>query len=475
MGLLTRRGFMAGSLAAGAAMTLPMHRVLGANDDIRVGIVGLGGRGRHSANWFSGLDGVRIVAVSDPDKNRIARTLQDHEQADGYTDFRELLDRQDVDVAVFSCPVHWHTLAAIWAMEAGKDVYVEKPVSHNVWEGRQLVKAARKHNKIVQGGTQQRSDPVQPKIREMLKSGRLGAVKYVRANRYGVRPSIGRRSDALTPPEHVDYNLWLGPARDEPLYRDDFHYDWHWMWNTGSGEMGNWGVHIIDDVRMTVLGDQPMPRKVIAGGGRFAWDDAGETPNTHFVYYETDTVPVVFDLRNLPTAKGERAADHYMGVRSGYVIHCEEGYYTGGRGGGTAFNLEGEQIERLSGDGGGNHAKNFIDAVRSRNRDEQNAEVEQTHYSSAWCHLGNVAYRAGNAFSPGEAKEMVEGFAPWQEVVEGFYTHLEANEADPNGARLGPVLEIDAENESITGPAATDETLALLRREYREGFEVKEQ
>lgn len=477
MSKITRRRFVQSSaVAAGAAFALsPLSKVRGANNDIRLGFIGLGGRGSYSVKWFAGLKDIRVAALCDVDSTHLAKNAEKFPAAKKYTDLRKVLDDKDIDAVVISTPNHWHSLAGIWACEAGKDVYVEKPISHDMHEGRQLVEAGHKHNRIVQGGTQQRSDPVQAKIKAYLAEGHIGKIQWVRGNRYGIRESIGKRSTPLTPPPEVDYNLWLGPAQDLPIYRDHLHYDWHWEWNTGNGEMGNWGVHILDDIRNVPLGDKcSLPKRVLAGGGRLVWNDAGETPNVHFVYYDTGIVPVLFDLSNLPVAKGRKASPNYRGVRSGYVIQCEGGYYAGGRGGGTVFDNNGKRIARLSGDGGRDHNRNFIDCVRSRKRSDLHAEIEKTHYSTGWCNLANMAYQLGHGYTKQQAMEMAADFKPWGELLDGFEAHLEAIGVNvaKSDLRLSAPLEFDPEKETFTGPSATPAAMKLLRREYRKGFEL---
>lgn len=452
---------------------------MGANERIRMGSVGLGGRGAGSASWFSGIDGVEIGYVCDADQKVVDKFSKAYKNAKAATDLRKVMDDKDIDGVIVSTCNHWHVLASLWACQAGKDVYVEKPVSHNIWEGRKLVEASRKYNRIVQGGTQQRSDKLQSDIKAFLDTDKLGKIKYVRCNRYGMRGSIGKRETPLTPPESVDYNLWLGPAKDEPIYREKFHYDWHWDWNAGNGELGNWGPHLLDDLRNVVFRDKvKLPKKVIAGGGRLAWNDAGNTPNTHFIYMDTGEIPVIIDVHNLPRKKGMRADDIYARRKTGafLIIECENGYYAGGRGGGAAFGADGKRIETFKGDGGGGHAKNFIGAMRSRKREDQNAEIEQIHLSSAWCHLGNISYRLGQAYSRDQAEAAVKDFQPWNDVIADFHEHLIANEIDASKEKisLGAMLEIDPDKETFIGESATPEALALLRREYREGFVVPE-
>ena len=475
----TRRTFVQASAAT--AVLGPALRARGANEAIRLGFIGVGGRGGGSASWFSKEKDARIATLCDADAKRAAGVARKFKGSKSTTDLRKVIDDPDIDAVVISTPNHWHCLAAIWAAQAGKDVYVEKPISHNIWEGHKLVEAARKYKRMVQGGTQQRSDPLQAELKSFLDSGALGKIQFVRLNRFGVRGSIGKRDTPLPPPKDVDYDLWLGPAQEEPMYRKSFHYDWHWIWNTGNGELGNWGPHITDDCRNVVFRDKvSLPVRVCAGGGRFAWNDGGESPNTHFVYYDTGTVPVVMAIHNLPLKKGTTQGDVYARLRTrGFlVIQCENGYYAGGRGGGAAFDNNGKVVKKFKGDGGRGHARNFLGAMRSRKSGDLKAEIEQIHYSSAWCHLGNIAYRlGGSSYDRAEAMGRVKGYKPWEELVEGFHTHLAANEIDAARAKikLGPMLQVDPAAETFTGASATPEALALLRREYRKGYVVPEQ
>ena len=482
MSKFSRRQFVVGAAAGAAALSFPIRRVLGANETVNVGFIGVGGRGTHSAKWFGEIPGVRVAAVCDVDKGHISAAqksldAQDIKDVKGHEDQRRIIEDKSIDAVVISSCNHWHALAAVWAIQAGKDVYVEKPVSNNVWEGRKIVEAARKYNRIVQGGTQQRSDPVQKQIKEFIKSGKLGKMQWIRGNRLGRRESIGKRDTPLKPPANVNYDLWLGPAQDEPIYRPNLHYDWHWVWNTGSGEMGNWGVHILDDIRMMLDDQSTLPKRILAAGGRVVWNDAGESPNVHIAYYDTGVVPVILMLSNLPEKTGSTREPNYRGIRSGYVIQFENGYYAGARGGGWAYDNDNKRIQQFKGDGGEAHAKNFIEAVRTRNRAIQNAEIEQTHYSSAWCHLANVAYRLGSAYGQQGAADLAKNFQPWSELLEQFHTHLEANgvDATKSGLKLSSILEIDPRKEVFIGKSATPEAQALLRREYRKGYVMPEQ
>ncbi|MDX1680324.1 MAG: hypothetical protein R3242_06305, partial [Akkermansiaceae bacterium] len=284
------------------------------------------------------------------------------------------------------------------------------------------------------------------------------------------------RGHPLTVPKEVDYELWCGPAKKEELMRSDLHYDWHWNWNTGNGEMGNWGVHILDDVRNVGLADQVgLPKRILAGGGRLLWNDAAETPNVHFAYYDTGRIPVLFDLTNLPITPKRNQAPAYMNTRSGYTVHCEGGRYSGGRGGGMAYDQDGKRMKKFNGNAGKGHMENFIEAVRSRKGDILKAPLLQGHYSSAWCEFANVGYKTGAAYSREEAMEINEGHKPWGELLDAANARLKSHgiSLDSPEVKLSPVLEMDAEKERFTG-AMADQANSHLGREYRKGFELPE-
>ena len=394
--MMTRRGFIKNSALAGAAASLTAAswtRVPGANEQLRVGVVGFNSKGAQHINVFRSLDNVRVVALSDADEAVMQREkanfTEPGESVKTFQDMRELFDQKDVDVVAIATPNHWHSLAGIWAMQAGKDVYVEKPVSHNIWEGRALVKAARKYKKIVQSGTQNRSDIGLRAFKEYLESGELGNVKWAHGLWFKRRKSIGKVAGPQVVPESVDYNLWTGPAQLEPLMRENLHYDWHWRWNTGNGDMANIGVHQIDDCRF-LSGLTGSPKSVQSFGQRWGYDDDGETPNTQVAIFEYD-IPLIIEIRGLPMKKDINAMDHVKGVRAGNIIMCENGYFAGGRGGGWVYDLNGKKVKQFPGDGGGTHQENFINAVRNRDRSLLHSEVEEGHFSSVVCHMANIS------------------------------------------------------------------------------------
>jgi predicted dehydrogenase len=440
-----------------------------------MGFIGLGGRGNELLEQFGRLPDVRIAALCDPDQAHLDSAAKKHEGAKRFTDLRQLLDDRAIDAVAIATCNHWHALAAILACQAEKDVYVEKPLAHNHWEGQQVVNAARKHDRIVQVGTQQRSDPLQAELKNFLHEEKaLGEIEYVMVCRFGQRASIGKRTSPLKLPETLDYNLWLGPARDQPIYRDKLHYDWHWDWNTGNGELGNWGVHVIDDAVNVVLRDQvPFPKRVLAAGGRVVWNDAGQSPNVCIAYYDTGSIPVLFGLTNLPNESGGDEDVRIRGVGSGYIVHCEGGYYAGGRGGGAAFDHSDERIRRFKGDSGAGHARNFVDAVRARDRKLLNAEVEIGHQSTAWCNLANIACRVGGPYSDEKADAIGNNVWPWGALVGAAQEHLARNDVDIESPdfKCSPVLEFDAEKQQFVGDG-TETANLYLSREFRQPFAV---
>ncbi|MCM2371289.1 Gfo/Idh/MocA family oxidoreductase [Aporhodopirellula aestuarii] len=476
------RRHLLGLAAAGiGSAALPRFaRAAGANEEVRMAVLGAGGRGGEIARAIHGTPGAKVVMVADPDKGR-AEMLAGKYNAQAVTDLRTALDSDDIDAVAITTCNHWHCLASIWAIEAGKDVYVEKPLSHSQWEGRQVVLAAEKSGRIVQLGTQQRSDPIQMEARQYLHEAKeLGEIKYVQANRLGIRGSIGKRDTPLTPPAGVDYDLWLGPAADEPIMRNNFHYDWHWDWNTGSGEMGNWGVHILDDIRNVAYQDQvSTPSRLICGGGRIGWNDAGETPNVHFALFETETFPTLIALSNLPSKPGEKSPWSVQGKmkvaapNSGYAIVCEGGTYLGQRGIGRVVDQDGKQVRTFKAKVSTipAHVNNFVEAVRSRDASSLAAPIENGHHSTGWCNLANVGFRAGGSFDA-EQLSAASDLPQWHAVMDDMTAPLSLFGADANDLVSCPMLEHDPRTERFVGEHA-DLANPYLRREYRSGYEVK--
>jgi hypothetical protein len=305
----------------------------------------------------------------------------------------------------------------------------------------------------------------------------LGKILSARVNRYGVRPPIGKRSTPLPIPSGVNYDLWLGPAQDEPIYRDKLQYDWHWDWNTGSGEMGNWGVHVLDDVRNNVFQDSvALPKRILGGGGRVVFNDAGETPNVHFVYFDTGSIPVVIGLTNITETPESRRSPPHPGPGSGYIVYCEGGRFEGQRGKGVAYDNDGKVIKEFRGNSGNTiHQQNFVDAVRKRDASILNTNVKVGHDSTGWCNLANIAVRCGTTFSRAGAKAIQDASGQWPGLVQDMERLLAAHSVDIEGGeiRLSPVLEVDAKSEQFVG-AGAEAANQYLKRQYRDGYQVPE-
>ena len=487
MSQISRRNFLKNGLAATAgsylAISAPsvVSRVRGANDTIRVGVAGIRGRGGGHMNNFQGIKGVDVVALCDPDENVLASRVKGHKdkhgvEATGYKDVRRLLDRKDIDALVIATPNHWHSLMTIYGCQAGKDVYVEKPVSHSIWEGRKMVEAARKYNRIVQAGTQQRSCPATQEAARDIKAGRWGKVKWIHCSKLGARGSIGKVTSPQPVPDHIDYNLWAGPAPMTPVMRKSFHYDWHWQWNWGDGEMANWGVHYLDDMRH-IMGWDNVPDKIVAAGNRFAWDDNGETPNMHFALCYYDGTPVVIDIRNLPDPerKGRGGGAVYLGSRGGNHIQCEDAYIRISRGGGRAYDHDGKSVHQYKGNGGRGHAENFIECMRTRRKQDLAAEIIEGHYSTVVCHQANVAWRAGSESTVDEVRETMKSHEDAVNTLNDMLEQLEGNKVDLSKEPfvLGPELTYDRKAEKFVGPHA-EKANKYVTCSYREPFVVRE-
>jgi predicted dehydrogenase len=472
---VTRRRFLKTAAAASAAVSFPWvasSSVLGANDAIAMGIVGLGirGSGAHLPA-FQAQPGVRVIALCDPDRQRVEAAAEacrkkDGHQVDAYADMRRLFDRKDIDAIGNATQNYWHGLSTIWACQAGKHVYCEKPLSHYIWEGRQMVNAARKYDRLVQCGTQRRSEKQVHAMIAWLREGHLGKIQYLVAFANKPRTSIGKRDTPLEIPESVDYDLWCGPTRKEPIYRDRLQYDCSFCWNTGGGESANQGVHEIDVARWC-LGETHLPRRVMSIGGRFVFNDAGDCPNTQIIYYDYPTAPIIYEVHNLRAAKDSNDIPKYRGIQTGVVVQCEGGWASLHQG--VAYDTQGKKIQEF--ESGGDHFANFIDAVRAGDRSKLNAEVLEGHLSTRICHTGNISYRLGAQASQGEIRRQIQDIPVWSETFDRLVEHLKAHEVDVDSPSItiGPWLETDEANECFKDNAQANE---LVHGYYREPYVV---
>ncbi len=478
MSRVSRRRFLQTALAAATvtvAGTKSSGQVRGANDTIRLAVAGLNQRGKDHVKEFAGRKGVQVVCLVDPDTRTWAERARQVEALGGnrpktIRDIREAIADKDIDAVSVATPNHWHALITVWACQAGKDVYVEKPCSHNVHEGRLAVEAARKYHRIVQHGTQRRSSKTWAQVAAVIKSGKLGRLLVARGINYKPRGSIGFKPASAPPPE-VDFNLWLGPAPSQPYHGNLVHYNWHWFWDFGHGDIGNQGVHHMDVARWCIPG-ATLPRSVLSLGGRFGYSDQGQTPNTSMTVFDYGPTQLIFEVRGLSTPP-------YHRERTGNVFHLEEGIIHGD--GGGKFYPKGSEdaaplpevgVEATRGPGD-DHFGNWLAAVRSRKVSDLNAPILEGHYSAALCNLANISYRLGEdvPFNPqtkafGDDKEAYETLARLEE-------HLGKNGVKPEGLtyRLGRKLVIHAETERIVGDADANR---ILTRAYRKPFALPE-
>jgi predicted dehydrogenase len=438
---LDRRNFLKAGAAAAAILQSP--RILGANERVRVAIVGLRGRGFDHIKQLKGIADVEIAAICDIDENVIAQRLTDIEKLGmpkpkTFVDVRKVLEDKSIDAITVAAPNHWHSLMGIWACQAGKDAYIEKPCSHSWWEGKQLVAAVNKYNRIVQHGTQSRSSAGAREAIQHLRDGLIGDVYLSRGLCYKWRDTIGRKPVEAVP-AGVHYDLWLGPAPDRGFTKNRFHYNWHWFWDTGNGDLGNQGIHEVDTARWG-LGVK-FPTKVSAIGGKVMFDDDQETPNLLNCTYQFDGTDgkrriLEFEVRHwmsnnesqigkfgkssLPPAGLQADAKPAAGKKDlgpasgkpntiGNIFYGPKGYlaiqeYT------TYKSWLGEKQEPgPSGEGKETNFQNFFDCVRSRKAANLMAPIEEGHMSCTLVHLANVSYRLGRTLNFNPETEQVIG------------------------------------------------------------------
>ncbi len=480
-------------MAAGLALGLPgIVRAGSPNDTVRLAMIGLGdtkavggvgGRGHQLIPHALAVPGVKIVGLCDVDPSFIAREAQAFknrgEKVAAWTDLRRVLDDKDIDAVVVATPNHWHALATVWACQAGKDVYVEKPFSYDIWEGKQAVAAARKYNRMVQVGMQNRSSELIPSITEGIRH--LGPIRYVHALVYRPRQSIGRVTAPTPIPKRVNYDLWCGPAHKGLLMRKQLNYEWHWFWDTGNGEMGNNGIHIIDLCRWMMGQEYPAPR-TLSIGGRFAFDDCGETPNTQIALFDYQPAPLLCEIRNVETSPSSESIGRYRKLQGGMIIDCEGGYFAGDATGGTFFDKQGKEIQALKPSYFGDaealvtrHMANFIEAVRSRKRDALNAESLIGYRSVVCCHTANTSHRLGLQEPSESIAESIRASSELSDAFERCRGYLRENgvHLTATPATLGPWLTFDGQQERFTGDFA-EKANALARRHYRAPYVMPE-
>jgi predicted dehydrogenase len=422
--LIDRRDFVAAALASGLTAgawresksqehsSANSDNPVAANDVVTLAVMGVNGRGTGLAEGFTQQKGVRVAYVCDPDERAIGKAKtaiaqRQKESVVALADFRKALDDPTVDALVIAAPNHWHAPATILACAAGKHVYVEKPCCHNPHEGELMIQAARKHNRVVQHGTQRRSWPAIKEGIERLRAGDIGRVLFARAWYNNKRLSIGHGQTANVP-AWLDYSLWQGPAPERP-YRDNLiHYNWHWFWHWGNGELGNNGVHGIDVCRWGLGVD--YPKRVTSAGSKLRWDDDQETPDTHVATFDFGDSTLVWEGRSW----SPRGFENDM---FGMSFYGDRGSLVMRDGGYSIYDMENKEIGKSSGRGGdAEHLTNFLQSIRGGAR--PNAEIEEGYKSALLCHLGNIAHRVGRVLkvdpANGHIKHDSEAQQFWQ-------------------------------------------------------------
>jgi predicted dehydrogenase len=499
MSRLSRRAFVQGAAAASAAFPLftiagtkASGKVIGANDTVRIGVAGCGGRGgSHMSAWTS-AEKVQITYLIDPDTNQSARGARNVEgrqktKPNTVQDIRQALDDKELDAVSIATCNHWHSLITIWACQAGKDVYVEKPISHNVFEGRKCVEAAKKYNRVVQHGTQSRSSVSTAKAAAAAQSGRYGKLLVSKGSpsKDGRgRWSIGFQAPS-TPPSTFDYNIWVGPAPMQPFHKNLHDYNWHWFWDFGNGEIGNQGVHQMDIARWCIKGGT-LPTKVFSVGGRFLFDgpDQAQTPNMQLSVMEFgEGGPILlFEVRGLTNKHPDYPNDvSNQFYTSEGVIKQAGGRRGGGEGGYMFFPNNGGDPQKLDVPEPkitvADAFPAFINACRTRKPEDNNCDAEVAHYSAACCHLPNISYRlgqgkAGNYVAAqaavGDNKEVMASLQRVHDNCKAVGLPI-----DGMTYTIGPVLSFDPATERFTGENA-EAANKLLRRDYRAPFVVPE-
>ena len=400
----SRRTFVVG---AGAAVSSVVAGKAAPSDKIRVAVLGVNGRGKDHIQGIMPLPDAEVVMLCDPDMVVLEGQAAAFEKRYNKKpmieqDLRMVFERKDIDAVTVATPNHWHSLAAIWACQAGKDVYVEKPGAHNIFEGRKLVEAAHKYNRIVQHGVQLRSSEAIQEAVQHLRKGTIGKVYMARGLVYRWRPSIGKKNPEACPPT-LDYNLWLGPAQERPFSRRWVHYNWHWHWDFGNGDVGNQGIHETD-LCLWGLGVKTLPDKVTSMGGKFLFDDDKETPETQSstYLYSKENLMVEFEVRPWTTNLED-------GAGVGNLFYGSDGYMVVKGYDSYEIFLGAKREKGPARRAGGDHYANFIKAVRSRKTSDQNGPVETAHLASALAHMGNISYRLGRQLTFDPAKERFVG------------------------------------------------------------------
>jgi predicted dehydrogenase len=476
---LNRRRFLQGTSAAGASLLITGTRasgqVVGANDRLRVAVIGVNGRGQAHISGYQSQDNVELAYLVDPDTRVLASSLKKVQSTPGgqscvgVADLRKVLEDKTVDAISIATPNHWHSLMTIWGAQAGKHVYVEKPLSHDIEEGRVAVEAQKKYGVVIQHGTQNRSNAEIAGLHEAIQAGKFGRLKISYGYCCKPRASIGFKPDSAAP-DNLDWDLWRGPADIDQFHSNFVHYNWHWFWKTGNGDLNNQGTHQLDIARWALDKDATHPTRVMALGGRFQWKDQGETPNTMMGVAEyPNGQSVFFNVRNV-NYKGyqTQVENEYYFEDGGRIVRGV--YYPAGKSEGEKVSLPAGKVTP-----GGNWGA-FVAACRAGRPEMANGNVVDAHYGCVLGHLMNNSYRLGSpvpfnlkAGRFGDNQDAAEHFAKLHEIMKDGVGVPE----DGNDYTVGPWLTFDPETEKHVGEMAA-EANRLMKDPNRPGFQVPE-
>jgi len=471
---MKRRHFLASSAFAGTYSLLSPHaRAIGANDKLRIAVVGIRSRGGSHIGSIKKHPNAVLAALCDVDASQLARykssLAKENIAVETFTDYRKLCESKDIDAISIATCNHTHALIALTAAAAGKHVYVEKPVSHNIWEGRKLAEGQRDYGVVISHGFQRRSETCWAEAFDWLKEGHLGKLTLARGFCYKPRKSIGKVSAPQAVPKGVDYDLWSGPRKMDPILRKRFHYDWHWQSAYGNGDLGNQGPHQLDVCRWALGDPGQLPPRAFSIGGRFGYDDDGDTANTQILYLDAKPAPILFEVRGLP-GKGldwKAGMDRYKGIGIGNIIEYEGGTLSGGHGASCVVkDKEGKVVRQFK--GGEDHVHNWIEACFSGKQNAMHG-AESGHLSAALAHFGNHSLTLGKGHPQEEIAESLQKTPAVAEAFERMREHFAANGLKDLQPGLGVPLTIDPATEKFTGQYAK-EANALDREFYREGF-----
>ena len=460
----TRRKFLAQSTVFATfaiSGTKSSGKIIGANERVNVAVCGIKGRGASHIGGHGRQKNVTISHLVDPD-SRLFEGRKKFVQSkfkntpECVQDVRKVLDNKEVDAISIATPNHWHSLMSIWACQAGKDVYVEKPLSHNLFEGRKLVEAAKKYKRIVQHGTQNRSLRKWSDLAKEVASGKNGKLEVALGTCHKRRGSIGFK-DTKSPPSELDFDVWTGPAAKEDFHDNLVHYNWHWFWNYGNGDIGNQGVHQMDIARWMIPG-AVWPKSVICFGGRFGYKDQAETANTQLAIFDYGESLLVFDVRGLSGKSNMGVSNHVYFDKNAKQKNS------------ASHGLKGIK-DPLADRGKVDIFENFIEAVRNRKEEHLDAHVYEGHVSSGLCHLANVSYRLGEKSSFNKKNKSFGSNKKGYEYFERMQEHLKENglNLEETDYIVGRNLEFDAKTETIKGD---DDANELLSRNYRSPYIV---